>query len=103
MQYKLCETGNQLFQRYCDLAERYGLEDPRTGAAWDEWLLHKRGDASKLGCEQCNGLKGGKMGNPYKPKRVTGCLDLLFLCVLAWVIIMVILILAPELFTALLR
>ncbi|GIV86598.1 MAG: hypothetical protein KatS3mg054_0627 [Chloroflexus sp.] len=60
MDYKLCDNGMILFERYCSLAEQYGLDDPRTAAAWDEWMLHKRGDASKSGCERCNGLKGGK-------------------------------------------
>lgn len=43
------------------------------------------------------------MKNPYKPKKISGCLDLLFMCLLAWVIILVVLILAPEVVTGLLR
>lgn len=54
MDYKLCDDGKLLFEQYCSLAEQYTLIDPRTAAAWDEWLLHKRG------CEKCNGLKGGR-------------------------------------------
>lgn len=42
------------------------------------------------------------MRNPYKPKQITGCLDLMFLCLLAWVIILVALILVPKILNGLL-
>ncbi|GIV86599.1 MAG: hypothetical protein KatS3mg054_0628 [Chloroflexus sp.] len=41
--------------------------------------------------------------NPYKPKKISSCLDFVFICILAWVLVLVALILVPEIVIGLVR
>ena len=43
------------------------------------------------------------MSNPYRPKRVTSWIDLVLVCILAWVLILITIVWLPELVIELLR
>ncbi|WP_322792946.1 hypothetical protein [Bellilinea sp.] len=43
------------------------------------------------------------MSNPYKPKKTSGWLDLLLVCILAWVLVIVAVVLLPEIMIRLMR
>ncbi|GAP11766.1 hypothetical protein BECAL_02959 [Bellilinea caldifistulae] len=43
------------------------------------------------------------MSNPYKPKKISGWFDLLLVCILAWVLVIVSIVLLPEIVIRLVR
>jgi hypothetical protein len=42
-------------------------------------------------------------GNPYKPKKVSDWLDLLLVCILAWLLVLVAIVWLPEIVMGLMR
>ena len=50
-EWKLCNKGMELYQRYCDLADSDLSDETVIGTAWNEWVQHK------MYCPECGGSK----------------------------------------------